>query len=565
LDLSEVRLRVALSDPLVDQDWRSLPDQAKLALLAKLRKVAPLPGAAAILRRDDPVEFFRDVLGWEPTAAALAHGYTDPITPDQRLVVESVRDHRRTAVPAGHGVGKTFLVAGTALWFLLSQEDSIVLTTAPTWNQVESIMWREIHRAHRRAKLSLPGTLNQTELRLNERWFALGLSTDDSSRFQGYHGRRILVILDEATGVRPEIWEAIEGVTVRPDDRIIAIGNPTDPVSDFKAACDSGLWNVIRLDCRQHPNVVENDPEIIPGAVTKEWVEEREIEYGGENSPLFQARVAGIWPDQSANSLISLSWVAQAQSRRVPDPPDRRGVALGLDVAGTGDDLTVLSKIENSRWDVAHWHTGKDVMEGVSAARRVAAETGARILVVDDTGIGQGLSARIRQMQREGQFPKGCRIVAVNFGASAWREDLYRHTKDEMYWFARERLRLQDLTLPTDRELLRLGLPRGSSVVSQLTAPIYVQTATGKINVLDKRDGREDTKTLPTKSPDFAHSLILACWAWQFIRADKREEPAKTTREIRSREFHEDVAKRLKELAKFGARRERRLKKARMW
>jgi hypothetical protein len=102
-------------------------------------------------------------------------------------------------------------------------------------------------------------------------------------------------------------------------------------------------------------------------------------------------------------------------------------------------------------------------------------------------------------------------------------------------------------------------------VVAQLTAPIYMQTATGKINVLDKRDGREDTKTLPTKSPDFAHSLILACWAWQFLRNDKRPEPAKTTQEIRAREFHEDIAKRYKELAKYGARRERRLKKARMW
>jgi hypothetical protein len=134
-----------------------------------------------------------------------------------------------------------------------------------------------------------------------------------------------------------------------------------------------------------------------------------------------------------------------------------------------------------------------------------------------------------------------------------------------MYWYARERLRLQDLTLPTDRELLRLGLPRGSSVVSQLTAPIYMQTATGKINVLDRRDGREDTKTLPTKSPDFAHSWILACWAWQFLRASKSTDPPKSTQEIRAREFHDDVAKKLKDLAKYGARRERRLKKGRIW
>jgi hypothetical protein len=237
-------------------------------------------------------------------------------------------------------------------------------------------MWREIHRAHRRAKLPLPGTLNQTELRLNERWFALGLSTDDSSRFQGYHGRRILVILDEATGVRPEIWEAIEGVTVRPDDRIIAIGNPTDPVSDFKAACDSGLWNVVRLDCRQHPNVVHSDSEIIPGAVTREWVEEREIEYGGENSPLFQARVAGIWPDQSANSLISLSALAQAQTRAVRIRRTAAGSRSASSVAGTGDDLTVPPDRELAvgRRPLAH---GQDVMDGVRRRARRCRDEGA--------------------------------------------------------------------------------------------------------------------------------------------------------------------------------------------
>jgi len=50
-----------------------------------------------------------------------------------------------------------------------------------------------------------------------------------SNRFQGVHGNHVLFVLDEAPGIQPEIWEAIEGPRAGGDVRIVALGNPTVP------------------------------------------------------------------------------------------------------------------------------------------------------------------------------------------------------------------------------------------------------------------------------------------------------------------------------------------------
>jgi phage terminase large subunit len=190
--------------------------------------------------RSNPAFFIRNVLG------------TQYLTPQQMELCGSLIANKRTAAPSGHGIGKTWLAARLALWFLFSYPHSKVLTTAPTWHQVENLLWREIRKAYQGSLFPLGGNLMQTELDLDEDWFAVGLSTNDAVRFQGIHASRVMIIFDEATGIAGDIWEAAEGVAVGNKDRFLAIGNPTDPTSKFKEVCDSPLWNVIHLNAEQH-------------------------------------------------------------------------------------------------------------------------------------------------------------------------------------------------------------------------------------------------------------------------------------------------------------------------
>jgi hypothetical protein len=100
-------------------------------------------------------------LSWERDDKTYSYA-TDPATylrevlkfyawSRQRQIAESVRDHKRTAVKSAHGTGKTAIAARVGLHFLATRPRSRVITTAPTWTQVETLLWREIHVAHQAA------------------------------------------------------------------------------------------------------------------------------------------------------------------------------------------------------------------------------------------------------------------------------------------------------------------------------------------------------------------------------------------------------------------------------
>ena len=150
--------------------------------------------------------------------------------PLQAEILRSVRDNMRTAVRSCHGIGKTFTAAMCILWFLYTRPKAIVLSTAPTWRQVEKLIWKEIRSAYRESVVPLGGNLlpKTPELHLiHDEWYAAGLSTNEPDRFQGFHEEHILVIVDEAAGVNLEIYEAIEGILTSSGARLLLIGNPT--------------------------------------------------------------------------------------------------------------------------------------------------------------------------------------------------------------------------------------------------------------------------------------------------------------------------------------------------
>jgi len=230
-------------------------------------------------------------------------------------VCNSVRDNRVTAVPSGHGVGKSFISAKIALWWLFTHYPSKVITTAPTWAQVESVLWSEIRNSIMFSKIPLCETKNvlQTEIHLAPDWFAQGISTTEnvdqrefgSTKFQGYLSPNLLVILDEAPGVHRSIHIAVETLATGENNRILEIGNPTSPSGPFYDKCYSNNAHKISISCLDHPNITSGK-EVIPGAVTIDWLKRMKEEWG-EGSPLYKAKVLGEFPDETEDSLIPLS------------------------------------------------------------------------------------------------------------------------------------------------------------------------------------------------------------------------------------------------------------------
>src|SRR5688572_22014994 len=66
-----------------------------------------------------------------------------------RKIARSIVENRRTAVPACHQLGKSWLFGRIAVWWIDSHPPgtAFVVTSAPSNRQVVAVLWREIRRA----------------------------------------------------------------------------------------------------------------------------------------------------------------------------------------------------------------------------------------------------------------------------------------------------------------------------------------------------------------------------------------------------------------------------------
>lgn len=423
--------------------------------------------------KSDPELFVRSVLG------------VKIVTPDQSRLYASVRDFKRTAAPAGHSVGKTFAAASVALWFLYTRKPAWIVTTAPSWSQVEELLWREVRNLHGGSQFPLGGDPLTTKLELGDDWIAVGRSTNDPNRFQGRHAENVLIIIDEATGVPSYIYETSESMAVSPADRILAIGNPTDPSSTFREKCQSDLWNVVEISCENHPNVTAGQ-SLIPGAVTREWISERLEDYGGRDSILYRARVLGKWPAQGENTLISLLDLEKSALKwRVPSGSP---IATGTDVARFGTDLTVLFPLYGD------YMLGEPTVkrgQNLMATAGMIVAAGCDRNGIDDTGLGGGATDRLAEL--------GHPVTPLNFGSNADDEKKFVDLRSELWWQMRQAIR-EWLIVPPEKHATWTRL-----LWADLTNARYGMDSRGRI----KLEPKADMKKRLGRSPDYADALCI--------------------------------------------------------
>jgi hypothetical protein len=73
-----------------------------------------------------------------------------------------------------------------------------------------------------------------------------------AAAFQGIHARFVLVVIDEAAGVEPWLWDAVDSLATNEQARVLALGNPTDPTSRFAEVCQpSSGWNPKGMESRK--------------------------------------------------------------------------------------------------------------------------------------------------------------------------------------------------------------------------------------------------------------------------------------------------------------------------
>ena len=428
--------------------------------------------------KTDATYFCRGVLGFTPWAK-------------QRDILRSVRKHRRTLVISGHGVGKTQIAGAIICEWMSTRPQARVICTATTYPQVREVLWEKTRALYHAAKMPLGGRMLDAAWTIGPEWMAVAKTADDPTALQGIHGPAVLIVVDEGEGVPASNIEALSSLLSSDGSRMVAFTNPTSTQSwCYEAAQRPDVWHTINVSCLEHPNVVEGR-EVVPNAVTRQWVEEVRAQHG-EDSDYWLSRVLGQFPKGGSKQIVTADAMREIEDGIGPEEQPR----AGLDVARFGGDRTVLSIFDERRRLVAveSW-AGSDLMASTGRAVEVSRRYGAR-LRVDVCGIGSGVVDRLREMRVD--------VDAVDFGEKArgdWphlvsRGTAFLNRRAEMHWVFRELVRRKEIGIPK----------KFRETIADLLVPCFDYKSDGTIYVEDKEKIRARTG----RSPDFGDSVLIA-------------------------------------------------------
>lgn len=438
----------------------------------------------------------------------------------QRQIGYSVRDNKRTAVAACHGPGKSMLAAVLSCWWVDTRPlgTAIVMSTAPTYAQVNKILWEEMRKLHRIAKergTPLPGRITQADEWKLDTGEIVGFgrkpADGDHHAFQGIHRQGgVLVVLDESCGVPDELWTGAEAVTTTDDCRILAIGNPDDRDTEFgRVFCSpvyEDMWTRISIPASLTPNFTgEKVPPLLNKVlISRQWVVDAEKRWGTDD-PRYISKVLAQFPEMGEASLFPPEVIAQAfEGTENQEQPKRVPVQLGVDVARFGTDkTTVVSYVGNVARVEDSWNSS----DTVSSAHRVLAiaedikhrlESPYIDIRVDAVGLGAGvvdtLSARLALLQ-DPWFT----VREMHGGASVPKElggSTGGYGNSRAWWYDNLKLNMRNGSVKIQpHETLREEL-----------AGVRYKFSNGRLYI----ESKEDIRKRNAKSPDFADALVYA-------------------------------------------------------
>ena len=129
----------------------------------------------------------------------------------------------------GNSIGKDYWIGGLVPWWLYTRKDSLCIVTGPSQTLLGSVTWKEIRLRSTavacRFALASPAASRPARpwSKCRPGWQALGTRTTSVERASGQHAKNLLVIVEEASGVADEIWDAIDSLKYT---KLVAIGNP---------------------------------------------------------------------------------------------------------------------------------------------------------------------------------------------------------------------------------------------------------------------------------------------------------------------------------------------------
>lgn len=320
--------------------------------------------------------------------------------PQQRDICYSIIDNRITTVASCNAAGKTDVAGGVVLWYLMSWDESIVVTTAPKWQQIKDLLWRKVNTKWDKAAETYPLSNNRPNVvswDIDHNHFAVGVAGKDPSKIQGYHADsgHLLVVIDEAAAVDEPMFEGVWALMTATDCRLLMIGNPTSQTGTFRDSHKSTYPSTkIKIDMFDTPNFIanniRNEDDLVQAIESKRKLKMplrglkspqsgyEDLKRWGVNHPMYQARDRARFPEVGENNLIPVSSLEKACSNErleqilglvLPDgsPQMRNGILVALTEAEQQALDVENEKIRQTK--LAEYIESHNMSRGVDVAR----------------------------------------------------------------------------------------------------------------------------------------------------------------------------------------------------
>ena len=323
-------------------------------------------------------------------------------------------------------------------------------------------------------------------------WGAFGRTAKKEApeALQGFHGQHLLYVVDEASGVAEEIFEAAEGALSTPDARLLLLGNPTRARGTFYASHHKDRGSYTALHFRS-----QDSPLVDPG------YRDRLVRKWGEGSNIVRVRSDGDFPRKEDDVLISLDVTEPCLSReREPGVGQR---VLGVDVARMGSDRTVLLLRQGRVVEYIKIYAKQDTMLTVGCIVAVLDVWRVDVVAIDLIGVGSGVHDRLAELRRQGRIQ--CQVLAVDVSQAAPRkqleDDMQAHRlRDHLWLLAATWLRDEDpIFAAPDRQACE-------DLAGELSSVAYSLHSDGSLVVEDKDGMRRRLG----HSPDLADALTVS-------------------------------------------------------
>ena len=419
------------------------------------------------------------------------------IEPQTKEMLRAFAKYNKIAIASGRGCTKTSFLSFACLNFIFTRVNAKIIATGPKYDALKATIWAEILKWLTRSNLK--DVLKWTAEKMYHQyapglWFAQILTSKQKENISGIHADHVLWLLDEASNIEDDIFDAIYGGMTDLETKLILTGNVTKTSGFFYRITqienklgyneDTG-WYIMRFSSEDSARK------------NMDWF--KSMQKFPRDSDMYRVYVLGLPPKGSPRAVITIADCEAARLRTVKQP-DRRKVhvplEIGLDPAAEGNDLTAIAV-----------RFGMDLMEIRTFSKAKAPEVVLQTLKivreyrnklnyihkvrikVDDTGYGNAIRHHLALNDTD-----NIEVIGVHFGGKG--DENYADMATKM-WF-----HLADI-------IGQVRLPDNDELIEQLAAREWIPVSGQRMKVESKYEYK---KRIPSGRADESDATVLCFW-----------------------------------------------------